>query len=159
MSDGSDEVNVTLFNEFGKSFEKALDGFIEEQVVLVLESAKVNKYEATKEIYLTNYPATRFYINPPHCSVQLLLKRIEKLHGRDEIDSTIYTLKQVKQFTDEFIERKVICHVTVKTIDEKCNWYENFYVKCDNEVFLEQDRYRCPECKRNLPCLDKRQIT
>lgn len=40
-----DEVNVTLFNEFGKEFESLLQAAEEEHVVVILACAKVNKYE------------------------------------------------------------------------------------------------------------------
>lgn len=43
------EVNVTFFNEFGEHFEKALKENQQEEVVVVIASAKVNKYEG---IYL-----------------------------------------------------------------------------------------------------------
>lgn len=43
--DYRDEVNVTLFNEFGQAFEDALKAFSEQQVVIVLAGAKVNKQE------------------------------------------------------------------------------------------------------------------
>lgn len=41
------EVNVTFFNEFGQIFEKALKDTSDEQVVVIIASAKVNKYEGT----------------------------------------------------------------------------------------------------------------
>lgn len=41
--DYRDEVNVTLFNEFGQAFEDALKSFSEQQFVIVLAGAKVNK--------------------------------------------------------------------------------------------------------------------
>lgn len=39
------KVNVTFFNEFGQSFDKALKEKLEEQVVVIIASGKVNKYD------------------------------------------------------------------------------------------------------------------
>lgn len=45
-----------------------------------------------------------------------------------------------------------------KKVDQDVNWYENFHVNRDKGVILADGRYRCDECKRNLPCADKRQV-
>ncbi|KAL8118465.1 hypothetical protein AgCh_016114 [Apium graveolens] len=47
-----DEVNVTLFNKFGKDFEAQIKNYEEEHVVVILASAKVNKYEGFITIIL-----------------------------------------------------------------------------------------------------------
>ncbi|KAK1402265.1 hypothetical protein POM88_001870 [Heracleum sosnowskyi] len=114
------EVVVTFFNELGKEFQIALKEHNEDKVPIIIASSKVNKYEATGEIYLTNYPATRFYINPNHYS------------------------------------KNISCHVTVKKVDDQCTWYDNWHIKCDKAVTIVDGRYRCTNCKRNLPYPDKR---
>ncbi|KAK1380421.1 hypothetical protein POM88_027165 [Heracleum sosnowskyi] len=156
LEDGRNMVMVTFFNEFGQSFEKALKAIEAENVVVVIESAKVNKYEATGEIYLTNYPATRFYLTPRHYSVELLHKSAKCLQAEEETDTTLYTIKEIKNFTKDYIEKNVLCHVTVKKVEEECNWYDNFHIECDKEVNIIDGRYRCCHCKRNLPYPDKR---
>ncbi|KAK1378562.1 hypothetical protein POM88_025306 [Heracleum sosnowskyi] len=153
LEDGRNMVMVTFFNEFGQSFEKALKAIEAENVVVVIASAKVNKYE---EIYLTNYPATRFYLTPRHYSGELLHKSAKCLQAEEETDTTLYTIKEIKNFTKDYIEKNVLCHVTVKKVEEECNWYDNFHIECDKEVNIIDGRYHCCHCKRNLPYPDKR---
>lgn len=38
-------VNVTFFNEFGETFEKALKDIAEAPVVVIIASGKANKYD------------------------------------------------------------------------------------------------------------------
>lgn len=96
----SHRVSVTFFNEFGESFEKTFKEIGEEQVVLIIACAKVNKFDGkfslfmfycnviffcyfeesvltfiTGEIGLTNFPATRYYLKPNHYSVKELHQR------------------------------------------------------------------------------------
>ncbi|KAK1396663.1 hypothetical protein POM88_006526 [Heracleum sosnowskyi] len=156
LSDGRNEVVVTFFNELGKDFEIALKEHNEDKVSVVIASSKVNKYEATGEIYLTNYPATRFYINPNHYSVRKLLKSFAFNRESVQPNSTIYSVKQIKQFGVEYIEKNISCHVTVKKVDDQCTWYDNWHIKCDKEVTIVDGRYRCTNCKRNFPYPDKR---
>ncbi|XP_074374525.1 uncharacterized protein LOC141714929 [Apium graveolens] len=156
LSDGSYEVNVTLFNDFGQNFERAMKKLKDKKVVVILSSAKVNKYGANQEINLTNYPATRYYIQPDHYAVKILLNSISAATVEEEQDPPIYTIKQIKQFTTDFAEKKVLCCVVVKKIENECKWYENFHVQCDKEVSIVDGRYWRNECKRNLPCPDKR---
>ncbi|KAK1393022.1 hypothetical protein POM88_012078 [Heracleum sosnowskyi] len=97
LYDGRNEAIVTFFNEFGQAFERALKEHSEEHVVIIVASAKVNKYEANQEIYLSNYPATRFYINQNHYSVSKIQKSmILGTEDKDE-DATIFTVKEIKQ--------------------------------------------------------------
>lgn len=41
----SNKVSVTFFNKFAESFEKAFKEIAEEQLVVIIECAKVNKYD------------------------------------------------------------------------------------------------------------------
>lgn len=98
-------VSVTFFNEFGETFERILKQIADGQVVIIISSTKVNKYDGTfynllvglkyikiclhrmplnmfpnlkpGEIGLTNYPATRFYLNSNHYSVKEHLDRYD----------------------------------------------------------------------------------
>ncbi|KAK1370117.1 hypothetical protein POM88_036209 [Heracleum sosnowskyi] len=111
---------------------------------------------ANQEIYLTNYPAMRFYINPNHYSVSKIQKSmILGTEDKDE-DATFFTVKQIKQLGKDYIQKSILCKVTVKKVDEQCNWFDNFHIKCENEVTIVDGRNRCAHCKRNLPYPDKR---
>ena len=93
-------MSVTFFNLFGESFEKEMKAVGDSEVIIVIAFARVNKYEGqlykplstTKlstilrkliawnqyhigELYLANYPATRFYINPKHYCVKEFQER------------------------------------------------------------------------------------
>ncbi|XP_074343687.1 uncharacterized protein LOC141682899 isoform X2 [Apium graveolens] len=52
--------------------------------------------EATKEIYLTNYPPTRYYIDPDHYSVDKLKESVIAAGSTVEVDTTIYTVKELR---------------------------------------------------------------
>ncbi|KAK1374953.1 hypothetical protein POM88_031146 [Heracleum sosnowskyi] len=156
LSDGRNEAILTFFNEFGKAFERSLKEHTEEHVVIIVASAKVNKYETNQEIYWTNYPATRFYINPNHYSVSKIQKSMVVGTEEKEEDATIFTIKEIKQLGKDYTQMSILCKVTVKKVDDQCNWFDNFHIKCENEVTIVDGRYLCAHCKRNLPYPDKR---
>nr|XP_017252924.1 PREDICTED: uncharacterized protein LOC108223268 [Daucus carota subsp. sativus]XP_017255790.1 PREDICTED: uncharacterized protein LOC108225442 [Daucus carota subsp. sativus] len=153
--DGSAQMNVTFFNLFGESFEKALKAMAEAEVVIVIACAKVNKYEG--ELYLTNYPATRFYLNPKHYSLIEFENSITRKKAEEQLLSKMFTIAEIKNLTDTHIQKDVRCSVKVKKVEEQYNWYENCCPGCGEEVNKVEGRFRCTtECKRNIPWPDKR---
>ncbi|KAL1811187.1 hypothetical protein ACET3Z_021252 [Daucus carota] len=113
----------------------------ESEVIIVIAFARVNKYEG--ELYLANYPATRFYLNPKHYCVK-------------EFQERCLPLMKLKNLTENYIEKDVQCAVKVKKVEEQYNWYENCCPGCGEEVNKVEGRFRCTECKRNIPWPDKR---
>nr|XP_017245782.1 PREDICTED: uncharacterized protein LOC108217462 [Daucus carota subsp. sativus] len=153
--DASAQMNVTFFNLFGESFEKALKAMAEAEVIIVIACAKVNKYEG--ELYLTNYPATRFYLNPKHYSLIEFENSVTRKKAEEQLLSKMFTIAEIKNLTDTHIEKDVRCSVKVKKVEEQYNWYENCCPGCGEEVNKVEGRFRCTaECKRNIPWPDKR---
>ncbi|KAL1824304.1 hypothetical protein ACET3Z_011082 [Daucus carota] len=62
--------------------------------------------------------------------------------------------KQLKHTAEE--QKKYKCQVSVKKVEEKTNWYDNVCTSCDEEVNIVEGRYKCDNCKRNIPFPDKR---
>ncbi|KAK1352359.1 hypothetical protein POM88_053298 [Heracleum sosnowskyi] len=154
ITDGRQRVSITFFNDVAVSFEKAFKEIAEEQVVIIIASAKVNKYDG--EIGLTNYPATRFYLKPDHYSVKELENSFTLMDVEDQNDTKLYTIEEIKNLKENYIEKDVSCQVIVKKVEEKYNWYDNVCSHCDEEVNLVDKRYRCTKCKRNIPYPEKR---
>ncbi|KAK1374594.1 hypothetical protein POM88_030787 [Heracleum sosnowskyi] len=156
IADGRFKVNVTFFNEFGESFEKALKDIGEETIVVIIASAKPNKYDG--ETVLTNFSATRFYLNPKHYSVNNFLRSMTLMDCEENRDMKIYTIEDIKNLSNEYIEKDVLCHVTVKKVEEECNWYANFCTSCGAEITKVDGRFFChnKECMRVIPYPEKR---
>ncbi|KAK1356508.1 hypothetical protein POM88_049764 [Heracleum sosnowskyi] len=137
ITDGSSTVKVTLFNEFGEAYEKHLHNSDTEQTVIIIAAAKIHKYERT--VNLTNFPATRIYVNPPHESVEDLLQYYEErimldISSEDEEESKeILSVDDIKALQTDFIENRM---------DEKKSWYNARCAKCNIEVFREQGRFK-----------------
>ncbi|KAK1397686.1 hypothetical protein POM88_007549 [Heracleum sosnowskyi] len=156
IADERFKVNVTFFNEFGESFEKALKDICEETIVVIIASAKPNKYDG--ETVLTNFPATKFYLNPKNYSVNNFLISMTLMDCEEDRDMKIYTIEDIKNLSNEYIEKDVLCHVTVKKVEEECNWYANFCTSCGAEITKVDGRFFChnKECMRVIPYPEKR---
>ncbi|KAK1402032.1 hypothetical protein POM88_001637 [Heracleum sosnowskyi] len=155
ITDGRYKLNITFFNEIGESFEKAFKDILEEPVVVIIAGGKANKYDG--ELYLTSFPATRFYLNPNNYSVPEVLNRFTFMNCEDETDTKLYTIEDIKQLNEAYIEKQILCALTVKKVEQQYNWYDNFCTNCDEEVNIVDGRFRCiVKCKRNIPLPDKR---
>ncbi|WOH15018.1 hypothetical protein DCAR_0934549 [Daucus carota subsp. sativus] len=73
ITDGSHCVKVTLWDGFGHTFYDDYTQFKEDPVILILSSCKANVWE--KILSLSNYPATRYFFNYSHHSVNMLRAR------------------------------------------------------------------------------------
>ncbi|KAK1385227.1 hypothetical protein POM88_022962 [Heracleum sosnowskyi] len=118
ITNGKTYINVTFFNELAQFFLKAREKILDEPIVIVIASAKVTEWK--KALHLTNFPATRFYLNPKHHAVKLLRHRLEEpnfyvMDIEDDYVEQCQILKvaDIKKLTDEFIEKKVACQLTV----------------------------------------------
>ncbi|KAK1382779.1 hypothetical protein POM88_020514 [Heracleum sosnowskyi] len=134
FNDGRSYANVTFFNEFGDSFLKAMKENLEHPVIIIITSAKINEWN----VALTNYPATRFYINSSHYSVKEIRSRIAEnsfyvTHLDDQDDKGIptFTVKDLFNLTEDYIE----CDINIELVDRK---------------------YQCGECHKIYPYPDKR---
>ncbi|KAK1361632.1 hypothetical protein POM88_046106 [Heracleum sosnowskyi] len=66
-------IKFTLFNEFGEAYESAVLLRKQEPVVIIISVTKITTYEGT--VNLTNYSATRVYVNPQHYYVPYLKEK------------------------------------------------------------------------------------
>ncbi|KAK1405179.1 DUF223 domain-containing protein [Heracleum sosnowskyi] len=160
LYDGRFRVNVTLFDEFGDKVEQLLKKVQVEDIYIIISCAKVGRYDAKPNI--TNYPATRVYINPDHYSVKELKTKMQEMSlleigtPENEVPKRVLTVKEIKELPTDFQESKVNCEVTVKKLEEKTNWYYAKCTNCEMELFGENGRFYCNNCTRIIPHPDKR---
>ncbi|KAL1818319.1 hypothetical protein ACET3Z_013188 [Daucus carota] len=161
LCDGRHTLAVTLFDNFGVEFEQTLRGCKDQQVFVIICAAKVGLYEGLPN--LTNYSATRIYINPGHYSVRKLRERIAAMPRAraasppvEEMNFPMLTVKQIQTLPPESIECKVNCKVRVTKVEENSSWYYAICTKCPTEIVKENGVFNCMNCKRIIPYPDKR---
>ncbi|WOH06658.1 hypothetical protein DCAR_0626086 [Daucus carota subsp. sativus] len=152
---------VTLFDDFGTQFEQTLRCCKDQQVFVIICAAKIGLYEGLPN--LTNYSATRIYINPGHYSVRQLRERIAAMPRAkagsppvEEMNFPMLTVKQIQSLPPESSECKVNCKVRVTKVEENANWYYAICTKCPAEIVKENGVFNCINCKRIIPYPDKR---
>ncbi|KAK1361527.1 hypothetical protein POM88_046001 [Heracleum sosnowskyi] len=160
ISDGRTTINVTFFNEFGDSFLEQYEKVQQKPIILVVASGKASEWKEV--LYVTNFPAIRFYLNIPHPAVN----RMRKRHGNqdfyvmdiddedDPSDFPIMKVNELRKLNESYVQKKVACEVTVKKFDEKMNWYTPFCIKCEKDLKLVNEIYQC--CGRTYPYPDIR---
>ncbi|KAK1355059.1 hypothetical protein POM88_048315 [Heracleum sosnowskyi] len=160
ITDGRSKTNITLFNEFAESYENALQREDNEHVVIIMAAAKIHKYEG--KVNLTNFPATRIYINPNHPSVEETKNKYKEMSmvdiSSDDEDETkeVILISDIKGLGTQFIEKNITIEATIKRMDEKAAWYYARCARCNIEVLQQNGRYNCTNCKRIIPHPDKR---
>ncbi|KAK1380436.1 hypothetical protein POM88_027180 [Heracleum sosnowskyi] len=77
ITDGRSTVNVTLFNELGEAYENAFESKDTEPVVIIIAAAKIHNYEG--KVNLTNFPATKIYVNPNHVCVEEMKNKYKEM--------------------------------------------------------------------------------
>ncbi|KAK1383044.1 hypothetical protein POM88_020779 [Heracleum sosnowskyi] len=75
ISDGRYNLKVTLFNEMGEAYETAVLCPKDASVEIIISAAKITTYDGA--VNLTNYPATRVYVNSDHFYVPYLKNKLE----------------------------------------------------------------------------------
>ncbi|XP_074336551.1 uncharacterized protein LOC141673705 [Apium graveolens] len=161
LTDGSSYVNVTFFNEFGDSLLKALEPKLKEHVIIIIASAKISQWN--DEVNLTNDPATRFYLNCTHYSVNTIRRSIAESTFYvsteiEEIEKEVpkVTIKQLLGLKADYIQRTVCVKLSMKKIDKTMSWYCNYCIPCNVDLKLENYRFKCPKCGRMKPYPDRR---
>ncbi|KAK1373016.1 hypothetical protein POM88_029209 [Heracleum sosnowskyi] len=160
ITDGRSKTNITLFNEFAESYENALQREDNEHVVIIMAAAKIHKYEG--KVNLTNFPATRIYINPNHPSVEETKNKYKEMSmvdiSSEDEDETkeVILISDIKGLGTQFIEKNITIEATIKRMDEKAAWYYARCARCNIEVLQQNGRYNCTNCKRIIPHPDKR---
>ncbi|KAL1825468.1 hypothetical protein ACET3Z_012246 [Daucus carota] len=161
LSNGSSAVSVTLFDDFGKDFEDELNDFQQEDVYVIICAARVGRYEGLTN--LTNYPATRIYINPRHYSIKELKNKIKTMEAEDAVSSpeedehiANMTVKDIKSLPEKFDKAKVRCKIEVTSVVEDSGWCYAKCTKCPKEIARENGVYKCGNCQRIIPYPDKR---
>ncbi|KAK1357305.1 hypothetical protein POM88_050561 [Heracleum sosnowskyi] len=166
ITDGSCSRNVTFFDGFAQHVAKKLKDNCEKPVIVIIASAKVNKYAG--ELYLSNYPSTRFYINCNHYSVKQIREKAlnptffkSKVTELEETEVspklTTMTIAEIKQMKESYIGQKIVCQVTFKKFEGDLQWYHSICLRCKIDLKLVDGRFQCPKatCGRTFPYPDK----
>ncbi|KAL1804946.1 hypothetical protein ACET3Z_028014 [Daucus carota] len=169
ISNGSSTVPVTFFDQFGQNVEKQFANYDSNNLYVIISFAKVGRYEGMP--HLSNYPATRVFVNPKHYSVQELKRSwtekkkepvVHTIHKEEcavEIPRKIITVKDIKNLEANYGEDSVLCEVTVKRFTDQKNWYFRKCTGCDLELENEDGKFKCSRangCGRIIPYPDKR---
>ncbi|KAL1802349.1 hypothetical protein ACET3Z_030996 [Daucus carota] len=161
LSDGRCVVAVTLFDDFGVQFQETLTCCKEPEVYVILCAAKVTIYEGMPN--LTNYPATRYYINPGHYSLQQITQRLFAMKTEpvespppQEMNYETMIVKEIQSLASDTKEMKVKCHVKVTKVEVDTAWYYAACTKCPNEIQRSEGVFKCLDYNRIIPYPDKR---
>ncbi|XP_074324759.1 uncharacterized protein LOC141661650 isoform X1 [Apium graveolens] len=146
-------VPVTLFDAFALFVNKVMERLGAGDVIVVICCAKVNRYEGKP--HLTNYPATRIFINPDHYCVDLMKNRDDELSdidiGEEELIGPMLNLKEIAELTEEHIETEVCCELLVDKLDRVKKWYVIKCTSCLGVVDFAEDKFKCNKCSRLIP--------
>ncbi|KAL1831301.1 hypothetical protein ACET3Z_000952 [Daucus carota] len=134
VTDGKCYTTVSFFNAFGDTLLNALEQKLQKPVIIIIASAKISEY--LDEVGLTNYPATRFYLNTKHHVVESIRRRLA--------DSSFYVTNTI----EEDVKEDPL--LTVKEI----RGLKDDYIQANLE--LVEKRFKCPKCGKFKPYPDRR---
>ncbi|KAK1393411.1 hypothetical protein POM88_012467 [Heracleum sosnowskyi] len=161
ITNGRMNVKVTFFGTLGDDFQRLRREIAGDTVIITIASAKANEWD--DKINLTNYPATRFYLNADHYSVKELMAKSKdpsfapkNTFEHDEEIKYITTVKDIQNLKDEYIQKKVTCAISVRKVETNYNWFYNKCPRCEEEVCFVGGNYTCKACVRNIPFPNKR---
>ncbi|KAK1353899.1 hypothetical protein POM88_052264 [Heracleum sosnowskyi] len=164
ISDGRTTLNVTFFNDLGNNFLETYQTADTKPVIIIIACVKVSEWKEV--LNLTNFPATRFYLNTDHSAVDMLRQRLAMpnfyvmdIDDDEEVcEVPIMKISEIQKLNEAYVEKKVACEITVKKFDEKMNWYSPFCIECDEDINAVDGKYFCTTktCQRNYPYPDKR---
>ncbi|KAK1392341.1 hypothetical protein POM88_011397 [Heracleum sosnowskyi] len=161
ITNGRMNVKVTFFGTLGDDFQRLRREIVGDNVIIIIASAKANEWD--DKINLTNYPATRFYLNADHYSVKELMAKSKDpsfapkndFEHEEEI-KYITTVKDIQNLKDEYSQKKVTCAISVRKVETNYNWFYKKCTKCEEEVSLVGGNYTCKTCGRNILFPNKR---
>ncbi|WOG81889.1 hypothetical protein DCAR_0101045 [Daucus carota subsp. sativus] len=161
LTDGRYTVPVTLFDDFGVQFAEELEDCKQTEIYIIIAAAKVGLYEGIAN--LTNYPATRIYINPTHYSIgELKAKMLETIEEtvssppQEITELKTLTIKEIKAMTPDSTECRVKCQLKVTKVEEQSSWFYAVCTKCPKEISRVDGVFKCEDCNRIIPYPDKR---
>ncbi|WOH08817.1 hypothetical protein DCAR_0728266 [Daucus carota subsp. sativus] len=151
---------ITFFDEFALKFDKALEKQADEITIVIIGCGKIGHYLG--ELNISNYPATRFFINVDHHSVRMMklwsLKptfRQKVVVKKDEPRDVLLSVACIKDLKEEFNERRVCCSVKVEKVEE-VQWFYHVCPKCSEELVAIDGRFKCTKYKRYIPYPERR---
>ncbi|KAL8156871.1 hypothetical protein AgCh_001827 [Apium graveolens] len=130
----SASVKVSFWDELAESFASELDKVAETPIIIVVAGCKHNEYK--EEPYVSNVGATRFYINYNHRSVNQMKHR-----------ASLPDFYQYHSVKSESEMTHIMAVADLRNLDAT-------YIM--REIVMINGKYRCEECKRNIPFPDKR---
>ncbi|KAL1831005.1 hypothetical protein ACET3Z_000656 [Daucus carota] len=145
ITNGRSSVQVTFFDYFGEQLETEFGKLDGTSIFVIISCAKVGRYEGVA--HLSNYPATRVFINPEHYNVDRLKKSLTE------------EKKKIKNLPKDFEEGIIYCEVTVKRFMDKSSWYFRKCTGCDLELEVQDAKFKCLRdggCGRIYPYPEKR---
>ncbi|KAK1354042.1 hypothetical protein POM88_047298 [Heracleum sosnowskyi] len=161
ITNGRMNVKVTFFGTLGDDFQRLRREIDGDTVIITIASAKANEWD--DKINLTNYPATRFYLNADHYSVKELMAKSKdpsfapkNTFEHEEEIKYITTVKDIQNLKDEYIQKKVTCVISVRKVETNYNWFYQKCTRCEEEVSFVGGNYTCKACVRNIPFPNKR---
>ncbi|KAL8118066.1 hypothetical protein AgCh_015825 [Apium graveolens] len=109
ISDGRNRIKVTLFDKLGELIDEQFRKLDEDNIFIIISCARAGKYDGAPN--LTNYPATRVYINPDHYSVKKLKQQLEQIQTvpitmeeeeEEESNPRVFTVKEIRNLPADF---------------------------------------------------------
>ncbi|XP_074363838.1 uncharacterized protein LOC141704488, partial [Apium graveolens] len=154
--DGGQTTKVTLFDKFALEVDQRFSKATGRDVIVIISCARVTRYDENNfvlpqwagEPQLTNYPATRIYIEPDHyCGTRISAS----FRWGDEMETPVMTVMQIKSLQLKDIEEQVNCEIVVTKVVNRNKWYTIFCSNCTTKIAIIAGIIKCPDCKRLIP--------
>ncbi|XP_063948157.1 uncharacterized protein LOC135152238 [Daucus carota subsp. sativus] len=127
ISNGSSTVHVTFFDQFGELAEKDFGNADRRNLYVIISCAKVGRYEGLP--HLSNYPATRVYINPKHYCINELKRSISEKKN----EPVVVEMVEIPEEEEVVVEmpRKIFKVKDIKSLPkdfERLSFFNFFYI-------------------------------
>ncbi|KAK1372230.1 hypothetical protein POM88_028423 [Heracleum sosnowskyi] len=159
ITDGSSCIEIIFWDQLAEEFDKRRNQVPTQPPIIIIASIGVNRNSDTYN--LSSHASTRFYLNHDHYSVQQLRSRVESTtfyseQEQEEDAHFEHPAKLIDLRTDMPDFTTITCHLTVQKVEENNGWFYHVCTSCQEEVTLENLKYTCQRCARNIPFPDKR---